>query len=156
MKISIICIIIFLQFSLSGYYGNSMQRTLREDEDEKFRLLDSLSVKELLVLWRLDSTTCQNKRSGMMAHYILDSIPIINKDLDYVISILGQPYSVTKQKNLDPDLKNDKDFVIALYYVDVFCKDGKPIYESKLNECFLTIKFSSDSLKVKSYGITCK
>ncbi len=125
--------------------------------EEQIRILDSLSVNELLMLWHIDSTTCLRKRSSKMVDIILDSIPIIGKSLDYVTSILGTPYSVIKGNEIyfDSTLKKNLTGIRAVYFVDAYCENGKPVYNGKLSSCWFYIEFSPDSLRAKSYGSMC-
>lgn len=164
---------LLLLLAFTNIFATSPQEAWRDDVDtsirmpddslgmkqleEQFRILDSLSVKELLTLWRIDSTTCLKKRSAKMVDIILDSIPIIGKSLDYVTSILGTPYTVLEddQDYFGSKLATDSTIIRAVYFVDAYCKNGKPVYNGKLSNCKFYIEFSPDSLRARAYGTRC-
>ncbi len=158
MKIIILFALIILSFAFNvpSVYATEL-RSSGDDWEELSNLVDSLSVKELLDLWNNDSTTCLRKRSGMMAHKILDSLLTKRKTYDEIVALLGLPYKIRKTIDYDQDLQKDTDFILAIYYVDTPCKDGKPQYSAPLSGCFLRIRFVPGTVLVaKDYGIPCK
>jgi hypothetical protein len=158
MKFILLSITISIVYLFTYPQVNSSQSLNIEENDggEMYRLVDSLSVKELLNLWNADSNPCQKKRSNYMVKKILDSIPIIGKNLAQVVSLFGKPMLINKAIRYDLEFKRDTNVIILSYHTEAFCIDGKPKIDANLNDCFFVIEFTPDSSRVKNYGTPCR